>query len=786
MPAVAGYDPNPSDNVRVEVAFTTTPDSASPAFRDLTSRLDLASTVSITRGRTDEFSVIQPSSCSLTLDNNDGALTAGNASSAFYPNVKPQRRIRVTYRNDGVIGNFVDAASATLETGIGGWVSAGAASVARDNTRATDGSWSLKITWAVTASTSKATVPVTGLTIGRSYRLFADSFVPTGGEPVSLNIDGIGLGVTSATTNAWERLSTTFTATATSHSINVYQFSVGTGYSSWVDSIRIDEATCTDLTTFTTQAPPIVYRFDGHVEEWPVEWPNGGKYAQAQITAVDRLARVGNKRPMRSIIEEAILFKDPAAYYPLGEPELSTKAGEITGSVGTSPLSVTQAGAGGTLEFGTATGPPTDALPAPTFTPTSSANGKYLSGSMPVVGGVNSVSVRANFLTSTVAEAAVVRLVDPYGSYLNLGIDSTGHLEAYVLGAFRSGVKSFTVASSAMVTDGLTHDACVTLSLSGGTVSVTLYLDGASVGTTSYSASLLYAFSRVRIGGDAAVLFNGVIAHVAAFNVALSAGDVGTIATSTTTGFAGESSDARISRYADWAGIPAGDRVLDVGASDSIAFTDTTGQSVLQAMQDVAATENGRLFVDGRGRVVFHARSRSYDNAAAVASLDANLLGENARFSISTQGLVNDATAQRPDGPAVRAFDQSSIDEYGVSAQSMTTLVTDDAEVADAVNWRVFTNSVPKVRIPQTDLDAYTDSTGYQAQIRALELGDRLTITGLPSTAPASTVDLIVEGYTETIGLTGWTVSANTSNYSEIVGWVWDTSHWDDGSRWIY
>jgi hypothetical protein len=642
VPVVAGYDPRPSDRIGVEVAFATQPDDPSPVWVDLTSRLDLTAPLTITRGRADEFTVVQPSSATLTLDNSDGALTAGNSASPHYPNVRPYRKIRIFY-----------------------------------------------------------TDPNTGVR---------------------------------------------------------------------------------------------TYRFTGYVEEWPVEWPNGGAYSQATITATDRLARIGAKRPMRSVIEEAILADSPWVYYPMGEPEGATEAGEAAGVSGAMPLTVGQAGAGGTLTFGTATGPPTDALPAPTFTPVSVANGRFLSGDLPdlgingVLGGIFSITLRGSFLTSAAAAQTIVRAVDAYGSYLDVGVDASGRISATQVGAFSGGAADFAATSASSFADGATHDVEVTVSQSGGTVTVKVFGDSIQVASATYSAALLPAYTKLQVGGTpSGRCFNGVICHVGAYLSALSAAQVLEHYTATSTGFEGERTDQRIRRYAHWAGFADADMALDVGSSASVCFTDTTGQSFLQAMQDVAQTENGMLFIDGQGRLVFYARSRGYSNPAPKATVDANLLGAGAKFVESTQGIVNDLSGARPTGPAIRARDTSSSDEYGIhNPGDLTLLVTSDTEVADAVNWRVYTNSTPLVRIPQTDLDAYTDTSGYQAQLRSLELGDRLTITGLPSTAPASTVDLVVEGYSETIGLGVWTISANTSNYSEVRAWVWDQSRWDDGSRWIY
>ena len=58
--------------------------------------------IQITRGRSDEISGIEPSVCTVTLDNSDGRFTPRNAAGAYYPNVKRGRPLRVTVTHDGV------------------------------------------------------------------------------------------------------------------------------------------------------------------------------------------------------------------------------------------------------------------------------------------------------------------------------------------------------------------------------------------------------------------------------------------------------------------------------------------------------------------------------------------------------------------------------------------------------------------------------------------------------------------------------------------------------------
>lgn len=87
-------------DLTVELAFGADLD-ATPlgwTWTDVTSRLRSIGgepSVRITRGRPDEASETNPSTCSFTLDNNDGELTPTNTASAWYPDVKRGTPVRV-------------------------------------------------------------------------------------------------------------------------------------------------------------------------------------------------------------------------------------------------------------------------------------------------------------------------------------------------------------------------------------------------------------------------------------------------------------------------------------------------------------------------------------------------------------------------------------------------------------------------------------------------------------------------------------------------------------------
>ncbi len=91
--------PDTTLDMRVELAFEPTDEPLDLEWIDVSDRL-LAQSTSIRRGRADESARPQPSTMTLTLDNNDGALMPGNPLSPWYPNVRRGLPMRVSIPGD--------------------------------------------------------------------------------------------------------------------------------------------------------------------------------------------------------------------------------------------------------------------------------------------------------------------------------------------------------------------------------------------------------------------------------------------------------------------------------------------------------------------------------------------------------------------------------------------------------------------------------------------------------------------------------------------------------------
>lgn len=510
-------------------------------------------------------------------------------------------------------------------------------------------------------------------------------------------------------------------------------------------------------------------RFTGFIDEVPVEWADAStKVAAVTITASSRMARLGRGVELRSIVEEEYLLDGPKAYYTLGDAEGSVMAGN---SSATPRPAMAFAGTGANPVFGNATGPGTDGLTSVSF-----SGGKFLRvlfDQQVVTPTDTTYTWEFFFNTSTTALRELGRLYMLNGDTAQAFITAAGKLN--ILSNSIDGPIYYDLITAATVSDGATHHALVRATISGGNLVSTLYLDGAQVDTDTYVGFPGFTgMDRLDAGGNSgSATMTGVLAHVAvtAGTTELTAARVDAHSDAGLNGFSGESSGARISRLAAYAGVPAAEVAAETGLSTSIVNQLTGGKTALQLMTDVTTTEGGVLFDAKDGKLTFHARSHRYNAASALTLSGAG--GEILQIEprLDDQGLVNDMTASREGGITARAVDQNSITDYGLYRDSITLLTTSDGEVQDAANWKVFVGSTPLVKIPQAAADLGVASTAQRTAILAREIGDRVTLANLPPQAPAASMDFFIEGYTEQITAALYQIAFNLSP-AELSG-VW-------------
>lgn len=514
-------------------------------------------------------------------------------------------------------------------------------------------------------------------------------------------------------------------------------------------------------------------RFTGTITAMRTGWGRGSTAMSTMtVTAADSLAALSRRR-LSSTLTQTLNALAPDIYYPLDEPEGATSCGDRTGH-GWPTLALAQRGTGGTFTLGGGTGPATEPSTSATFERASATTGPYLTASY-TAEQLRLFSTTFAFVvsSSTVAAQSWIRLRRPDMEssdgtpLLEIGCTAAGYLQ--IKSAYRAG---FTAAGTVNICDGLPHLILVVCNEYpggfgiAGAFNVMAGVDSDTLSLTANDATnstRVPSIFRIDLGGSASTgsnMASASISRLMLWGRELSAGELSSLVAAATTGFTTDSTNGRIQRIATWAGIT--NLALETGSVTSVAHQDTTGLSPIAAMQAVAATERGLVFINGSGQLVFHARS--HRNAPTwTALVDANALDEDVTFTTDTQALINKATVSRPAGAAQTFQDTASIALYDEYATDAELLFTNDTDAYDAAAWLVNTHGTPAPRISTVTLDLLTQTAAITQQLQALELGSLIGITGLPSQAPSGGLSLFVEGWSESISVDAWEMVLNTS-----------------------
>lgn len=748
--------------VVVEAAFgyTVTTPAASIVWTDITPFVDMLDGIAISRGAQDEQAEVQAGTMSLVLDNSDGRFTAGLASSPYYPNVRKNVPIRV--RVVSTAKNLMP--NPGFEQGVTAWTSSGTPTRAVSTTHVHDGTQAMLITWGAVAGQNVTSPVIHGLQVGTRYTYSTYVWVPTGDATVELSVAGGNIGSASTLFDQFQRISVSWTATATSHQVRVR--AVGTpaaGDQVWVDAGQIEEAAAP--TAYDPDGAQEHGRFWGMVNAWPVQWK--GLHAKATITCTDMFKRLSRAPELQTMLTEEVMLDDPLAYYPLTEPSDATSAGDLSGTTA-GPLTISAVGSGGEAAFSAEDSGP-DGLGALTLTPVNASNGKFLTADL---GQDYETRSRLAYMfhecwfSTTTTGRVLFGLTSADNRYqivysLNgagqLVIESTATGEA-LLGS---------TAGTPSLADGRPHHFVYDES------SQQVWIDGVSYLVT---VDLMLGVRLLTVGAFTnSRLWSGTLSHLALYapdTPALSS-YVGHYTTGTT-GHVGESGSARAARLAGYVGATI---TASGGTFDGVGSQAALGSSPLTHLQEVEQAEGGVLIAArDSGSVVLQSRDVRYNPTSSVSLAYADLETDGVEFSDDDQRLVNTVIASRPGGATQRIVHEASRTSYGPYEQTLTLLKTSDNQVVDAAQWLVNRYADPPPEMRQVPVEAYSlGTTTYRALLNA-DVSSVFTVTGLPGEAPASATTVTVEGYTESIRNNQHRIDYHVSRADTATVWVLNDS----------
>ncbi|MEU0634007.1 LamG-like jellyroll fold domain-containing protein, partial [Streptomyces sp. NPDC005989] len=749
-------------------------------WTDITPRVDMIQGVVITRGASDELSETQPGTATLTLDNQDGALTPGNPNSPYYPFVRRNAPIRVSVTtttprtgaapwpvamladdfSDGIVDPVLWNASYGGVSEVDGkaripLVPGSSASFQSARTWVLAGSQiAVKVSKLPTANGSTAAAArfmvnstTSGTRVGFTYNALTNSLRCVN-EVAFSDASGVTLAY-SGIDHLWLRMRELFGTllweTSPDGAIWTVRRSLATP--GWVTSQQVvvdlpasRTGGTADYAEWDLIGHQVSPRFYGTVNEWPIEWE--GLLSKVTISATDLFKRLNRQPALRSMLGMEVLTRDTltglfsflAAYYPLSEAAGSAAAGDVAGR-GVGALAVTQVSSGGVLEFGTE-GVPETGETAVMLTPASASAGPYLVADLGAQTASDTTTwlphIQIWFKTATTGRVLCGLHDAGLDHQLVFLLNGSGVL---VIESTESGPPVTTATSSS---GNLANDVWHHLVYDGSTKRV--YIDGAAVGGSlpvSGTADLRTLYVGGYRGGR---LWSGQLAHVALHLATGPAGAVYTTTYDAITGFAGEGADWRVERLARYAGL---DSVTVLGSThDSIASQGPGGTSAMGRLREVEQTESGRLYArrDGFG-LAYQSRDLRYnsdpaDQAFTIDYADLETLG--VQLADDDQKLCNQVEASRPGGATQTVIAPPSVEAFGLYEQQLNILKTTDNAVTDAASWLVARYSDPEPELREVPVEAAT--VPQYLDILAADISSYFTVTNLPEQSTASSL----------------------------------------------
>jgi hypothetical protein len=199
-----------------------------------------------------------------------------------------------------------------------------------------------------------------------------------------------------------------------------------------------------------------------------------------------------------------------------------------------------------------------------------------------------------------------------------------------------------------------------------------------------------------------------------------------------------ELSGARINAVLDRSEVdwPASLRDIDTGAQTLQADVVADGTNVLEYLQLVTDTEPGSIFIGSDGFFVFKDRSVAPVSSGLVTFSDD---GTGVEFSdvqvvYGSELLYNYVQVERNNGGTAIVFDTDSINSYGQQALILENLLMNsDADALELANYLLSQYSEPEYRFETLTVKLEALSSGDQADVLGLEIGDVAEIKFTPN-----------------------------------------------------
>jgi hypothetical protein len=754
-----------------------------PVYTNVGSRCRMVST---TRGKSYELDQPRSNMNTLTFDNRDGMFDPYNTTGQLYPQLTTHKQVRFHAYNPVQNRNLLEPQVATA-----GQNYQSTYQFAQQNTAlsldttgiALSGNTCLRSLYpAGTVSGGFAWATGSGMLVAGTQYTFSVYAMQTG---TALNFGlaaqcfssagvsiGTFIGSNVSVGGSWTRLTLTFTAPAGTIAT---QFLIGntatvgaSPFNLYTDQLQLE----TGASASTWIMPSALHEFIGGYIESIKQYVDPGTYmGLADVSVVDILGPLSQTILMSTEAQE-ILWRNPYAYFPLGDSVKSAAAGAVV-----PPLQVAAApnaatlnvrGGGSTVSFGNSSllpACPSDnclnfATGAVTGTSWTSLlmgtrnSGTYVNSATTGVAGVSfwfSGASNGTVDGLIFAQSQIVENID-----FAVSIKTTGQILFQVGNTNTTANTSDTIITSG--TGFATGTHFVVAQVYSANARMQLYVDGVLIGDIARTGTVPFVGAQVSqcvlgngVGGE--FPYVGSVQHVAFWEAQLTSTDVSVLYQAGATGFANELTSARAARILRYAGVNT-ILVPPVFGSFQLesSLNDCSGQSALDALNLINQDEQGNFFVSGQGWVEMEAR---HDRARQLTPVW--ILGDQpgqigytptVTLELDDVKVVNYLQATVPSGTTQTVTNAASVKRHFVrSYPNQLTLKIDSANDVSAVLsgllWRFADSSQRGATI---EFDPTGENAGLiWAFLSGLDIGQRVQFNRKPFGAGTILLDQFIE-----------------------------------------
>lgn len=744
---------------RLEAAFGALPLAENPTWTDISKRVRSCST-NTQLGEEGTFDAV--------LDNRDRALEPEYTGSPYYPNVVPNLRLRLRYKEPST--NLLDYDASTAEGGFGG-ISATFATLTRTTAQAAEGSYSFQATATNPSSTTllvglvgtfEATTAVR-VTPSAIYTVLASCRPASTVRDMTLTVvwhnaagTAVGSHVGSTVTQVagtWTAWSMSSTAPSTAAYLRFYVtvLSPAANEVHYVDRLGVFAGSAA---TWAAGTAPAETEFDGYVDKVipGYRWGVNGGDAVVTVRCTD-LTKILARHRIRPPYDTEVLADKPRHWWPFGD----TDGGATAQDAGSDPRTFTF------TRHATLGGEPVVKASNRTslkMTESTAGTAQYAPSGLHTVeivwdgttgDGPHSLAqvhvgpIRFTQWNASNGSVPQCEVVVEYG-----GPGSTGQVSTDLL-SNNAADGQFVVA----VTQTATRTFEVRLN--GSLVSTLTVPAGQAIGGYSARPGVFHIFNpsfpayrtniAVRIG------------HVSIYEPALTAARILAHAQAARTPWGGDNTGQRVGRILDAAGVPTSMRDVESGTTTGLGHQvePVEGVSALSLARTAEETEFGRMFAHA-GKWVFRDR-RSLDGTTPVAVFgDAND-GVEIPYSdlvedFSEDHIVRTATVTRQGGNPQTYTDPAATTADATFGENKDGLLyATDGEAYDAAAYLVTQGKTPALRFEAVTLKGER-SQAVMRQVAARRIGDKVTVRRRPpGGGPPQEKTVVIEGVAHDIDL---------------------------------